>query len=94
MTNLINKILSDRFIPVILLFSFIISLLLFSRIPNQTRTNILGAADPPTSNCQLNQCGFCQNCGHSTGVGLSCGPLSRCIKKADNYICQFDLNCF
>ena len=97
MPNLKNKILSDQFIPVILLFSFIISLLLSSYLPfNQSLTNVLGAADPPSANCKSNQCGSCRNCGSSLPgeKGLSCGPISRCVKENDNYYCRFDLNCF
>lgn len=89
----IKKLLSDQFIPLIILFSIIIALILTSKVSLvKNNTSVLGLSDPPAINCKTDKCGFCKNCGGTSGI--SCGQLSRCVSKNNKFICQFDINCF
>src|SRR3989344_5044802 len=93
-----NKILSDRFVPALLILSLISSLILlsvFSKKSSGSQT-VLGTSDPPTQNCRINQCGFCQNCGGpalSGAGGITCGQTSRCRQINGNFSCHMDLDC-
>src|SRR3989338_6643174 len=95
-----NNLLSDPLVPVLLIFSFIFSLILYSHISKLTPpSQILGISAPVNAinDCRLNQCGFCRNCSK----GINCGSLSRCVnnysglmENGNNFTCRFDLECF
>jgi len=97
---MLKKILSDPFIPALLLLSAISSLILLSLLSRYSGSSetVLGSQDPSPENCQVGKCGFCRKCGglalNAAGdEGLNCGQLSRCTQTKAEFKCQFDLSC-
>ncbi|OGG25459.1 hypothetical protein A3E42_05560 [Candidatus Gottesmanbacteria bacterium RIFCSPHIGHO2_12_FULL_40_13] len=98
---MLNQIKKDPFIPVILVLTFMLSIMITSFVrgkiykPLQYKnsSNVLGLSTfhPLPPDCRPGSCGFCANCGSNPGI--SCGSLSRCSQKDENYYCRFDFNC-
>ena len=95
--SLILKLITDQLIPPLTLFSLILALILAANfktprsLTSPDSSKVLGVEEV-TKNCQIGNCGSCQNCGGKNG--LTCGQLARCVGKENTFSCKFDLNCF